>query len=73
MMKTILIFIAKFLLAHFTTWIFLFMKFGPFTRDGWPYNWANPNIPHTLWFLLIITINHLGFLMLVKKINIKIE
>lgn len=66
-MKNTFIGIGKFSLAHFTTWIFLGLKFGWITRDGCSYNWSNPNIPHTLWFLLIVTINHLGFLMLIKK------
>ena len=56
-------------LAHFTTWIFLGLKWGWILRDGCKYNWEGTT-SHTLWFLLIVSINQLAFFILIKGYRI---
>ena len=47
------------------TLYFLGLKFLPniFTRNGFPYNWEG-STPHTLWFLLILSINILTYIIM---------
>ena len=40
---------------------FIGLKAGIFTRNGWRYNWET-DAPHTMWFLLILSINMLEYL-----------
>lgn len=52
-----------FLFSYFPTLYYLGLKLLPqvFTRGGYPYNWEG-NIPHTLIFLIIISLDSIKFL-----------
>lgn len=53
--------LLAFIYCFTPTLYFIGLKSGIFTRGGWPYNWQG-DVPHTMWFLLILSINMLEYL-----------
>jgi len=62
--KKIGMFIVTFIIGHSTTLYFLGLKnlkCWPFLRDGWPYNWDAVDIPHTLYFIIVVAIGNVSW------------
>lgn len=55
-----------FLICYCPTLVFLGLKWGLITRNGWLYNWTGSE-PHTLWFLLILSINTNTFMKILQR------